>query len=393
LGGVVKAEDAANRTEAALAVADGFNQSATDVPTASLYNWLLTQHREHWQHIVRVRHIEQQRMTGRTFDNYNGRLQDARLLEWVAGELGDKRIWSASQFNDYGLCGFRFFSKRLLKLEAIQEPETGMDNKQRGTVIHAILEDTYRELAKQGISINPNHMDTAIEILQQVAARILPDAPQAFGFRESVLWAQEQVTLMRKVEALVRADFSDKSPLGKEFKVTERTAYMQEVPLGGKDSTPLRLNLGGNVVKVNGYIDRIDRIGDQAIVVDYKSGSTTIPISEMTEGRNFQMMLYLLAGEAILERERQTDANVPTHMAGGTFWHLNRSLSGQIHMDDLDDTDALAEAQAQLGEQLRQGRSGNFASVPNRKGNGACSHYCEFTQFCRVSIMNRRKRA
>jgi len=43
--------------------------------------------------------------------------------------------------------------------------------------------------------------------------------PQQYGFRESVLWTQEQVTLMRKVEALVRSDFSDKSPLGnKAFK-------------------------------------------------------------------------------------------------------------------------------------------------------------------------------
>ena len=49
---------------------------------------------------------------------------------------------------------------------------------------------------------------------------------------------------------------------------------MQEVPLGGEDSTPLQLRLGGNVVKVTGYIDRIDRIGDRAIVVDYKTGST-----------------------------------------------------------------------------------------------------------------------
>ena len=392
LGDVVKAEDVAHRSEAVLAVADSFNQSTTDAAATAVYNWLLTQHRSHWQHISHARNIEQQRMTSRTLDKYSGRLQNARLLDFVAGELGDKRVWSASQFNDYGMCGFRFFAKRLLKLEAMDEPEADMDNLQRGTLVHAILEDTYRELTQKGVSISPEYMDTAVTLLHEVAARILPTAPQTYGFRPSVLWAQDQVTLMRKIEAWVRSDFSEKAPLGKAFK-GDRVPYMQEVPLSGDDDVPLQLRLGDSLVKVRGYIDRIDRIGDRAIVVDYKTGSTTIPKTEMTEGRNFQMMVYLLAGQAILEGEHQANPTAPTGIAGGTFWHFNRTTSGTINTDDAEDADALEKAQARLGEQLKQGRGGNFASVPNRKGGGACSHYCEFTQLCRASVMNRRKQA
>ncbi len=391
LGGVVKAEDTAHRSEAILAVADGFNQSAMDAPTTALYNWLLTEHEPHWQHIWHARNIEQERMTGTKLDSYSGRLRDPRLLDWVAAELGDKRVWSASQFNDYGVCGFHFFAKRLLKLEVTDEPEAGMDALQRGTLVHAILEDTYRELSQRGVSITPDYMETALTVLREVAARILPTAPQTYGFRPSVLWAQEQATLMRKIEALVKADFSEKSPLGKTFK-GERIPYMQEVPLSGDDK-PLQLRLDGNLVNVRGYIDRIDRIGDHAIVVDYKTGSSSIPIKEMTEGRNFQMMLYLLAGQAILETQLESDSSAPNQITGGTFWHLNRDTSGVVHLDKPEDEEALEKAQTQLGEHLRQGRSGNFASVPNRKGGTACSHYCEFTQFCRVSIMNRRKQA
>jgi len=391
LGGVVKAEDAAHRSEAVLAVADGLNQSTTEIVTSELYNWLLNQNKSHWRHIWHVRNIEQQRMMSRKLDNYSGRLRDPSLLAWVAAELGDKRIWSASQFNDYGLCGFHFFAKRLLKLEAIDEPEAGMDAPQRGTIVHAILEDTYRELTRRGVSITPEHMETAITILRDVAARILPTAPQTYGFRPSVLWTQEQVTLMRKIEALVRADFSDDSPLGKLYKGADRTPYLQEVPVSGDDAETLQLRLGGSIVNVTGYIDRIDRIGDRAIVVDYKTGSTPIPTSEMIEGRNFQMMLYLLAGQAILEKQFQANPDAPNQIAGGTFWHLNRKVTGSINLDKPEDVDALEKAQTQLGEHLRQGRAGNFASVPNRKGGGDCSHYCDFTKFCRVSVMNRRK--
>ncbi|MEP6987526.1 MAG: 3'-5' exonuclease, partial [Chloroflexota bacterium] len=78
LGGVVKAEEAAHRSEAALAVADGFNHGVSDASTNSLYNWLLSHHREHWQHISQSRDIELQRMTSPTLDHYSGRLEDAR---------------------------------------------------------------------------------------------------------------------------------------------------------------------------------------------------------------------------------------------------------------------------------------------------------------------------
>ena len=64
-----------------------------------------------------------------------------------------------------------------------------------------------------------------------------------------------------------------------------------------------------------GYIDRIDQQGQSAIVIDYKSGGTRIPVKELQEGRNFQMMVYLLAAEAILNASEDEDA--PTQVSGG----------------------------------------------------------------------------
>ena len=55
--------------------------------------------------------------------------------------------------NDYGVCGFRFFAKRLLKLEAWEEPEESLDAAKLGTINHAILEATYRELGERGLAI------------------------------------------------------------------------------------------------------------------------------------------------------------------------------------------------------------------------------------------------
>jgi hypothetical protein len=108
----------------------------------------------------------------------------------------------------------------------------------------------------------------------------------------------------------------------------------------------------------------------------------------MTEGRNFQMMLYLLAGDAILERERQTDPNAPTNIAGGTFWHLNRNISGAINMDKPEDEAALEEAQARPVSIYSRAPEICKCAKPQSKGH--MFTLLHSPNYCRVSIINRR---
>ncbi len=392
LGAVLPVREVASRGEAALAVVDGMDQSGLNTEVASLYNWLISVDDRHWRHIRLVRQIESGRMTNRQFNRYSGRLSQPELLKQVAEALGLGRVWSASQFNDYGMCGFRFFAKRLLKLEKIREPEEGMDAAQLGTLNHAILEKTYGGLAELGITISPDYVEQAVHMLHQSAAEVLENAPREIGFRASALWEQEKVTLLRKLEALVRLDFSEESPVTKLAGDVARYPYRQEVPFSPDDAHMLELTVGDlGTLKVTGYIDRMDRVGDRVIVIDYKTGSTTIPTTEIERGRNFQMILYLLAGQTVLENLREP--NAPEAVAGGLFWHLrNQKPSGMISLDNDEDHDIIQKGWEHLSRNIQQGRQGDFATQPNKLEKGACSHYCEYNQFCRISIMNRSRK-
>ncbi len=390
LGRVVPAADAASITEAVLAAADGLNQPQPDAAASGLYNWLITAQAADWEHVRRGRQIELGRLSRAAHDPYSGRLRDPGLIAWVADELGPRRVWSASQFNDYGACGFRFFAKRLLKLEAIKDPETGTDVLQLGLINHDILERTYRRLAQSGVSIAPEHTDFAASILWEEAAEVLQAAPARYGFRASALWAQEQATLVRKLEAFVRADFAEDNLITKKFGDEPRQPYRQEVPFGTDGEDMVTLDIGGEHLRARGRIDRIDRLGDRLVVIDYKTGSTRIPLTEMQRGRNFQMMLYLLVAQAMTAADPMPDA--PKEVAGGTFWHLNtRELSGALTVSEEKDVDALIMAQEHLGHYIRRGRAGDFAVHPN-KADGSCAHYCDFSQMCRVGLTNRFKR-
>jgi ATP-dependent helicase/DNAse subunit B len=314
------------------------------------------------------------------------------LVATVARELNADRTWSASQLNDYGVCGFRFFAKRLLMLEELQEPDEGMDVLQRGTLFHAILEHTYRTLSQRKIVIEPDNLDLALAIAREIADAVFSEAPEQIGFRVDALWEQEQATIWRRIEQLIKADFAagNDSPLNKKFG-EGRLPIVLEAEFGGDGDVTLDLGDGVSAIKVRGYIDRIDQWGARAIIVDYKSGSTRIPITEMEEGRNFQMMTYLEGAKSILRRT--ADGGAPLEIAGGAFWHItNRSLSGDVQMDRDDHLQALEIARQRLGNNIALGRRGDFAVHATKMDNNRCIRYCEYHQLCRVSLTNHRKR-
>jgi ATP-dependent helicase/DNAse subunit B len=257
-----------------------------------------------------------------------------------------------------------------------------------GTINHAILEETYREIGSRGLSIAAENQEEAITILQAVADRVLREAPAQYNFAIDALWEQEQAVLRRRLTSLLRLDFSAEGPITKKLLSGPRHVYLLEAPFhrdgGAEVLIPLRVEGREENLRVTGYIDRIDQVGDQALVIDYKTGSTKIPLADMREGRNFQMMVYLYAADQILHA--QGDAEGPQSVAGGLFWHIRtQEASGEIRLDDDDHLEALNQARDHLGRYLAAGRRGDFSVQPRKIDQGRCVHYCEFAQLCRAA--------
>ncbi len=380
IGHALAPEQAATTDEVVIGLADQMNAGLNSDTTS----WFLKNKSWYWAHIYHNRAMELRRMSDMHHDHYSGRLQDQRLVELVREKLNPARLWSASQMNDYGVCGFRFFAGRLLKLEAVQEPQAGMDVMQSGTLNHTILERTYRQIRDSGITIEPDHTEFALNTLHEIAQEEFRKAPHILGFRPAPWWDQEKIIMLRKLHKFVEVDFSTESPIRKKFGQHVRQPYRLELEFGFSKQAVI-LPLENETIRVRGVIDRIDRIGDELIVIDYKSGSGRIPISEMEEGRNFQMMLYLEAARRLLA---QSGERLP--IAGGAFLHLsNQQISGETYLPQ--NAESIEQAKLHLQRYLDLARQGDFAAAPPKLDEGRCIHYCEFYQMCRVSIMNRWK--
>lgn len=400
-GELATVDQAACLDEVALAVADGLSQPippghhAPDPALSAAYNWLIAERPDAWAHIRQAHAIESRRLDpDQPHDRYSGRLEDTELIDRIAHRLDPAHYcWSASQLNTYGTCPYRFFAQRLLGLEPFEEPEEGMDALRRGSLVHEILEHTYRAIMAAGWAIHPDHQAQAVDCLHETAASLLPGAPERHRFRPTALWSHEQRALTDQLARFVQRDFSADSAVARLLGdlAGERRPYRLEAPFGRDGAPALTLTLpNGDTAQLNGYIDRIDRVGDALVVMDYKTGSTPFRIDDMREGRNYQMIVYLLAAQAL----SQADGGAP--VAGGFFWHVNAKesaseASGVLRLDDDHRSAVIEPALARLGDLLAAVQAGNFSAQPSRLEDGKCSRYCEFQHLCRLCALGMAK--
>ena len=129
---------------------------------------------------------------------------------------------------------------------------------------------------------------------------------------------------------------------------------------------------------MHGTIDRIDLQGERAILVDYKTGSTRIPASEIEDGRSFQMLIYLLAARQLIGRRGRRRGVLADRRAVA-----GRAAGGDVEM--------IEAGRQHIARYLELVRAGDFAAHAVKREEGKCTRYCEFHQLCRINVGGRGK--
>jgi ATP-dependent helicase/nuclease subunit B len=146
-------------------------------------------------------------------------------------------------------CPFRAFAHLRLRADPLEEPEAGVDRRERGTALHQALHELWAELGSQEalLRLEPAARERRIcAAVDRALARVLPDGS---GPRTRALEREWQCRAIGRLLALDAA----RSP----FTVVETERSLVGT-IGGLD---LALR-----------VDRVDRVGDALVVIDYKSG-------------------------------------------------------------------------------------------------------------------------
>ena len=382
-GAVASAREVASAEEALVALAAQPDAAGS----ASLRRWLQQKQGALLAQVAHAGRVESGRLSRyRALNQYSGVLADERLIAHIAADLGQQRVWSATQLNDLGACRYRFFAGRILELEELWQPETGLNALELGTLNHAILERVYRELENRELTIEPENLDKALHLLDCSAQQVLEIAPQLLKRPLDELWPWQQRIMRTRLEAFLRLDFTASGPVGKRLRGDGRRARWLERRFGHDDedfSIPLLVDGRPEDLRLRGVIDRMDEVDGRMLVLDYKSGSSPISLDDLCEGVNVQMLVYLRAGAQLLAQREPHKG-----LTGGLFLHLrgNRGSSGWIPYDGKGE-EAMRAAERRIGENIAAARRGDFSVQPRLPdSSGRCARFCEFSQICRVAV-------
>ena len=208
--------------------------------------------------------------------NFNNKLKTQELF-------GNNLVLSASQIEKYFTCKFWYFCQYGLNLKYIQE--TSFKNLDYGNIVHFLLEILIQKYVKHKKYLNlEQELDFDINnLLSDYVNKNfmgLDNKSKLFIYKLSKIKITVKFLINYFIEEFNQSKFQ---VLETEFKTPE-----------------LKLDImNKKTVSIIGKIDRIDtmNLNNQTYfrIIDYKTSSKEFKLSNILDGMNMQMLIYLLA--------------------------------------------------------------------------------------------------
>ena len=193
--------------------------------------------------------------------------------------IGSREVWSPTSIESYLRCPMSWLVDRFIRPDDL-EPEA--DQLAFGDAMHTVLQELFERLDKESVVVTEVSLTSVLEILDELIAQhdVIFTDPVKERIQRRRLRQSAAAYLKRAAEA------------GSEF-----VPRQFEFSFGFGDQPAA--DLGDGLLLV-GKIDRVDVLGDDAIIIDYKSGSIKADQSQINWAKKnlVQLGLYALAYQA-----------------------------------------------------------------------------------------------
>ncbi len=297
-------------------------------------------------------------------------LGDAEVL----ARLAARETWSASGLESWLACPVKWFVERLLRpAELVPDPEPLV----RGELAHMVLERALSQLLSgaEPRPLRPSDLPEAWRLAHEAIDELRHDVRLSPN-------PERARAALHRLEGDVLRYLEWAASNGSQYAPAEF-----ELRFGGKDDERPAVELGPGL-KLAGRIDRVDRQGDRAVVIDYKGRSAT-PQAKWASDNRLQLALYALALPEVLEGVAEVSGAL--HQPLGADDRTPRgamredadpglTLKKTDRIDDADFADLLEDARRRAVDAVYDVRRGALKPSPDTCAwNGGCS----FPSICR----------
>ena len=373
--------------------------------------------------------IEKSRETTHKHLAYEGVLTAETLSAESQGQLKKRqqKVYSVTELETFAKCPFQYFVGNVLKLGIKdEEVEDELSSLEKGSLLHKVLFTFFYNRRERGNPHIPQCTDDDFEAAKQQLNEILQDASEERREERNeppigannLFWKTDIAKLRVALYKWLAAERSFDLPVIPSY--FEVNFGQSGEPADPKLSSPQPIHVGN--VRMKGKIDRID-IGDGVFnVIDYKTGSSTIRMSEILSGRSLQLPIYLLIAQELrndglepaaglyhkirldqcaveLGIGMKSENGVAYNSYNGTDWKSVGSRSGQLLEDEIF-ADRLMRVSGYVQQYVDSISNGTFplitrvetfvdsaeegdAPITPKDKTAPCS-YCAYKRVCRV---------
>jgi hypothetical protein len=203
--------------------------------------------------------------------------------------------FSASSLNIFRSCSLRFYFQYIIGIEENEEVEETIEASTLGNVVHDVLKKLYVPYRNKVI---------ATEQLQEMKLKYKELLHQSFleNYRNGDIQHGKNLLVARVAETYVLKFLNNEISFIKDRK--KFNEYLNLLSLEQEYSRHFILNLGEHQqkIKLRGFIDRVDRVGQKTRIIDYKTGNVSqgeLQIKEWDDffknpkfDKSFQLLFY-----------------------------------------------------------------------------------------------------
>jgi len=306
-----------------------------------------------WAHLFN--HIEFEQLTDQQGPAVDGHVH-------VSGGTGLVKAQAA--------CPFSAFAGYRLNARPLESPDSGLNARSRGTLVHEALEFFWEELQTHSrlMAISPGDLDTSVKkAVDRAVSAMAVRHPRTFTQRFTEIEKQRLIALLLEWLEMDR----QRSP----FTVIDREKKLVRTIAG---------------IELNTYADRIDRLDDdRLVIVDYKTGEPSVKDWFTDRIAEPQLPLYSfvvdapVAGVVFAQVKKGAvkylGVAAEKKMIPGAAWPGKKRSPMETVSAITAVIDRWQKQIESLADEIRQG----YAAVAPVAINTSCK-YCELGPLCRI---------